>query len=242
MDDLKLTGRSEEELTNEIQIVRTLSNDIKMKFGWEKCARICLKSGKLYRKQYIWETMKTENKELDTMKTYKYLCVEDSHNIEHKKEKDRLKEEYIIRLRLILSTELSAKNKMQALGSLAIPVLRYSFRINWHQEEIQKLDRKTRKTLTIHGQHHPKADIDCLYVPRKDGGRGLMLIEGAYITEVIKLKEYVEHTEDPPMQTVMTHQQNAISTVFQTAINLQKSLQSDMKQIKTTITRNLRER
>jgi hypothetical protein len=33
MDDLKLIGRNEEELTNEIQIVRTLSNDIKMKFG-----------------------------------------------------------------------------------------------------------------------------------------------------------------------------------------------------------------
>jgi hypothetical protein len=33
MDDLKLIGRSEEELTNEIQIVKTLSNYIKMKFG-----------------------------------------------------------------------------------------------------------------------------------------------------------------------------------------------------------------
>jgi hypothetical protein len=42
--------------------------------------------------------------------------------------------------------ELSATNKMQAIGSLAIPVLRYSFGIiNWHQEEIQKLDRKTEK-------------------------------------------------------------------------------------------------
>jgi hypothetical protein len=36
---------------------------------------------------------------------------------------------------------------MQAIGSLAIPVLRYSFGIiNWHQEEIQKnRDRKTKK-------------------------------------------------------------------------------------------------
>jgi hypothetical protein len=37
-----------------------------------------------------------------------------------------------------------------------------------NNEEVQKLDRKTRKMLTIHGQHHPKADIDRLYVPRKD--------------------------------------------------------------------------
>ena len=35
-------------------------------------------------------------------------------------------------------------NKIQAIGSLAVPVLRYSFGIvNWHQEELQKLDRKT---------------------------------------------------------------------------------------------------
>jgi hypothetical protein len=132
---------------------------------------------------------------------------------------------------------------MQAIGSLAIPVLRYSFGIiNWHQKEIQKLDRKTRKMLTIHGQHHPKADIDHLYVPRKDGERGLMQIEGAYITEVIKLKEYVEHTEDILMSIVRTHQHNTSSTLFHTATNLQKSLQSDTKQIKTTIARNLKER
>jgi hypothetical protein len=95
------------------------------------------------------------------MKAYKYFVVEDSHNIQHTKEKDRLKE--YIRLRLILSTELSAKIKMQAIGSFAVPVLSYSFGIiNWHQEEIQKLDIKTRKMLAIHGQHHPKADINRL--------------------------------------------------------------------------------
>jgi len=55
------------------------------------------------------------------------------------------------RLRLVLSTELSEKNKIQAIGSLAVPVLGYSFGIiNWRQEELQKLDRKTRKLLTIH--------------------------------------------------------------------------------------------
>jgi hypothetical protein len=59
-----------------------------MKLGWEKCARISLKSGKVCRKQHMRNTMETEIKELDTMKAYKYLGVEESHNIEHKKEKD----------------------------------------------------------------------------------------------------------------------------------------------------------
>lgn len=43
MDDLKLLGKSEEELRDEIKIVKTFSNDIKMEFGLEKCARILLK-------------------------------------------------------------------------------------------------------------------------------------------------------------------------------------------------------
>ena len=79
-----------------------------------------------------------------------------------------MKKEYLRRLRLVLGTELSAKNKIRAIGSLAVPVLRYTFGIvNWHREELQKIERKTRKLLTIHGPHHPKADVDGLYVPRK---------------------------------------------------------------------------
>jgi hypothetical protein len=83
--------------------------------------------------------MENEIKELEMMKACKYLGVEENHDIEHKNEKEKLKEESVRRLRLILNTELSTKNKMQAIGSLAVPVLRYSFGIsNWHQEEIQK--------------------------------------------------------------------------------------------------------
>jgi len=35
---VKLTERSEEELRNEMRIVQTISNNIKMEFGLEKCA------------------------------------------------------------------------------------------------------------------------------------------------------------------------------------------------------------
>jgi len=46
---------------------------------------------------------------------------------------------------------------------IKLPVLIYTFGIiKGYQAELQKLDRKTRKLLTIHGQHHPKADVDRL--------------------------------------------------------------------------------
>jgi hypothetical protein len=50
MDDLKLTGRCEEEIGDEIRIVKTIANDMKMEFGSEECARVSLKSGKMCRK------------------------------------------------------------------------------------------------------------------------------------------------------------------------------------------------
>ena len=101
-------------------------------------------------------------------------------------------------MRLVLGTELSAKNKIQAIGSLEVPVLRYSIGIfNWHQEKLQNLDRITRKLLTIHAQHHPKADLDRLYVPRKHRGRGLMQLEAALAVDITKLVKYIERKEDP---------------------------------------------
>jgi hypothetical protein len=149
------------------------------------------------------------------MKACKCLGVEENHNIGHKNEKEKLKKAYVRRLRLILNTELSEKNKIQAIVSMEVPVLRYSFGIiNWHQEEVQKLDRKIRNMLTIHGQHHPRADIDHLYVPRKEGGRGLMQVEGAYIAETLNLVEYVENKEDPLIQIVGTHQHNTNSALL----------------------------
>jgi hypothetical protein len=83
--------------------------------------------------------------------------------------------------------------------------------------------------LTIHGQHHPRADIDRLYVPREEGGRGLMQVEGAYIAETLNLVGYVENKEDPLIQIVRTHQHNTSSALLQTATKFKKSSQSETK-------------
>jgi len=48
------------------------------------------------------------------------------------------------------------------------------------------------KETTIYGQHYPRAVIDHSYDPRKERGRGLMQIEGAYIGEIMKFMGYVE--------------------------------------------------
>jgi len=153
-----------------------------------------------------------------------------------------MKKEYLRRLRLVLGTELSAKYKIQAIGSLAVPALRYSFGINWHQEELQNLDRKTGKLLTIYGQHHPKADVDRLYVPRKQVEMGFMQLEEAHAIEITKMVEYVDRKEDPLIQFVRTHQHNTNSAVLQTARYLKTEVQREKRKMKESIAEKTKER
>ena len=68
-----------------------------------------------------------EIQELEQGKTYKYLGIEEKDSMQHQQMKERLQQEYRRRLRMMLKSELNAKNKITATGALAVPVLRYSF-------------------------------------------------------------------------------------------------------------------
>ena len=37
--------------------------------------------------------------------------------------------------------------------------------INWTKEELESIDRKTRKQMTIYGMLHPRVDVQRLYLP-----------------------------------------------------------------------------
>ena len=95
---------------------------------------------------------------------------------------------------------------------------------------MQKLYQKTRKLLTIHEQHHPKADVDRLYFPRKQGRRGLMQLEAAHDVEITKLIEYVHRKEDLLLQVVRTHQHNTDSAVLQTARCLKAEVEREKQE------------
>jgi len=97
-----------------------------------------------------------------------------------------------------------------------------------------------RKLLTIHGQHCPKADVDRLYVPRKQAGRGLTQLVVAYAVEITKLVEYVDRKEDPLIQTVRKHRHHINSAVLQTARHLKTEVQTGTRQISTAEKTNKR--
>jgi hypothetical protein len=110
---------------------------------------------------------------------------------------------------MILKSELNTRNKITAIGALAVPVLRYSFGIiNWRIEEIKQIDRKTRMVLTMYKMHNPNADINRLYVKRKEGGRGLVQGEAAYKAEIVNITEYLntKYKEDQFVNIVKVHE------------------------------------
>jgi sortase (surface protein transpeptidase) len=136
-----------------------------MEFGLDKCAKIILKRGKLVHSHDLILDFHTEIQQRKKGKTYKYLGIEESDGKQYQQMKERLKKEYT--RRMILKSELNAKNKITAIGALAVPVLKYNFGIfNSRLEEIRKTGKKTRKVLTMYKMHHPKADINRLYMKR----------------------------------------------------------------------------
>ena len=70
------------------------------------------------------------------------------------------------------ATKLSGENVIKGINTWAISLLRYSAAfLDWTKEELQQLDRRTRKLLTMHKGLHPKSNVDRLYISRKEGGR-----------------------------------------------------------------------
>jgi len=81
--------------------------------------------------------------------------------------KEKIRKEYYRKIRLVTKSERNSINRMEAINTLAIPVVAYNFSIiDWKLEEIRKLDRKARKLLTVERMHHPKSGVDRLYLPR----------------------------------------------------------------------------
>ena len=53
---------------------------------------------------------------------------------------------------------------------------------------------------TIYGALHPKSDVDRLYIPRKEGGRGLTSIENYVELATRGLEVYVHGSEERLIQ------------------------------------------
>ena len=62
--------------------------------------------------------------------------------------------------------------------------------------ELEELDRKTRKLMTMYEAHHPKEEVDRLHLQRHDGGRGLTGLENCAQVEAHSLEKYLSTSKE----------------------------------------------
>ena len=134
---------------------------------------------------------------------YTYLGILETDKIKEKEMKEKFSREYLRRLRLILRSKLNGRNKIMAVNTWAVSVMRYGAGIlKWNTDELKSLDRRTRKFMTMHGALHPKSDISRVYLSWEMGGRGLISYEGYVRMEENNLGWYVRNSVEPLIEGV----------------------------------------
>ena len=117
--------------------------------------------------------------------TYKYLGISEADTIKQVGMKNKIQKEYLRRTRKLFKTKLSSRNLIKGINTWAVSLVRYlgPF-LKWTREELRQMDQRTRKLMTMRKVLHPRDDVDRLYVPRKEGGRGLACIEDSVDTSI----------------------------------------------------------
>ena len=203
MDDLKLYGANKDQLDSLIQVVRVFSQDIRMSFGLDKCAIVEMRQGRQVGSSGIdlpdYQHIKEVRED-----GYKYLGIMQLDKILDTKMKGKITSEYLRRVKKLCRFKLNEGNLISGINTWAVSVLRYSAGIvDWTVEELVSMDRRTRKILAMNGCTHTRSNVARLYLPRKEGGRGLISIEECVVKESKSLHGYLGETTEWMLQAAL---------------------------------------
>ena len=127
------------------------------------------------------------------------------NRVKEQEMKDEFRNEYFRRTKVILKSTLNGRNKIMALNTWAVSILRHGAGIlKWNKNERQEMDRKTRKSMTMNKELHPRSDVARLYVSWKNGGRGLIGCEISVKSEENGLGWYIKNNIEPLLAAVRT--------------------------------------
>ena len=104
---------------------------------------------------------------------------------------------------------LSASNKVKAFNSICVGVLSYSFGvINWTKVELEEMDLRVRKEMTLKKAFNKHSDTDRLYLPRNRGGKGLICIQDFCERLCVSTLGYVFQSKTIQGRTIKEHYMN----------------------------------
>lgn len=207
VDDLKLFAKNKQHLIGLLETVKRYSESIKMTMGLDKCAVLHAEGGKVIETENL--TLMngiTSFRALHPQEAYRYLGFQEGLTVNDTNNKETAKKEFMNRLKAILCSYLNAKNKITAINTWAVPVVSYTFGVlHWSKTEILELDRRVRTVFTKYRMHHPKSAVERLYLPRAEGGRGLLSFEDLEERERYNLKKYFQSSHLPFYVSLVEH-------------------------------------
>ena len=149
MDNLKLYGKSENEFKGLVSTFEAFSQDIGMKFGIKKCGVIVMNREEFKSTDGIELSSDEKMGEIEE-DGYKCLGIMEYDRVKDQEMKDMFRNEYFRRAKFILKSKLNGRNKIMALNTWTVSILRYGAGIlKWNENELQEMDRKTRKFMTM---------------------------------------------------------------------------------------------
>ena len=138
---------------------------------------------------------------LQEAESYKYLGILEADKFLEEKMKLNVSKEYMRRLKKVLKSKLNGGNLVCGVDTWTVSLLRHSAAfVSWRKSKLQAVDRKTRKLFTRYETLRPKSGVDRLYIPRKEGGRGLISIEDCVELAIRGLEVYVHGSEERMIQ------------------------------------------
>ena len=203
-----------------IHAVRIYSQDIGMEFGIEKCAMLVMQSGKRHKTDGRELPNRDKIRTLGENETYKYLGNLEADTIKQVQIKDKIRKEYIRRIRKLLETKLFSRNPMKGINTWAVFLVRYSGPfLKWARDKLKRMDQRTRKLMTIHKALHPRYVVDRQHVSRKVGERGLASIDDTVHASIQRLQDYIEKRKRELVTDIRNDIDNTIDDRMSTTRN-----------------------
>ena len=132
-------------------------------------------------------------KELQEEEFYTYLGQDEAVGYNGPLNKEKVTKEYKRRVRKIWTSELYSGNKITAHNTFAVPLIMPTIGIlNCTRKEIEDLDKATRRIMCYTGNLHMGSDINRIYLPRRQGGRGLASIDDTFTSRIVALANHTE--------------------------------------------------
>jgi len=211
VDDLKTYHKSPDKAMLMARTLKTMFEDIGLQWGLDKCAAVNIQRGKICPTTNINLNESEELKMLEETDQYKFLGKHENSAHLEQQVYSNTSEEYIKRLSVIWTSNISIPRKIRATNTFALSLLQYQmWTANWLINELKELDRLTREVIRKTGAINNNESLKLLYLPEDQGGSGLKSVEDTYKHTKIKMANYINNSQDQRIKAVKTHEKDKI--------------------------------